>query len=481
MLFEITHGQIKGNEMALNNLNIEQSSDWLNQLSVEIIERILLFLNPKDVLIMGKCCIRLRDITKNELIWTKLVKRDYGIDIRRSPNPNEKSVRVLYSNILEKYGRLLSTLFIRKNFTYYGGIIKVVYHDFALYVLDLEPPPFPHVLEGLQPHILCKISSNSCDDDEKVILEQETTDFGKIDHIEVISVGLNDKLSPFRIISTPSSLPFMKDLRGHIASYFEDSTSNGIPEGLILHQKFAKRFGLMHNMALEKLEDRIEYLNQGVQVCEALSFDRNIALPPFSPIPPGVFKGTYGPHGIEIINVEYKSEPSVEHRCELTMVGNKLYGDRNVPFNQLTFKAYLNKPMTLSNDTQASIKKIQDYMDKSEESSLPTQVTSPSIQPFILPNECECECSLDDNVFHKSVWRFQASCQIASDMYQNPEWIDGNLVIFSDDLFGVIFMAEAHGFNSLTIYHRLKEDLSAVHYDDVFKDLPLNEISDKFA
>ena len=467
--------------MALNYLNIQQNSDWLNQLSVEIIERIVLFLNPKDVLNMGKCCSRLRDITKNELIWTKLVKRDYGIDVRRSPNPNENSVRILYSNILEKFGCLLSTLFIRKNFTYYGGIIKVVYHNFALYVLDLEPPPFPDVLKGLQPNILCKISLNNCDGDEKVILEQETTDFGKIDHIEVINVGLNGKLSQFRIISTPSQLPFMKDLRGHIASYFEESESSGIPEGLIQHQKFAKRFGLMHNMALEKLEDRIEYLNQGVQVCEALSFERNLALPPFSPITPGVFKGTYGPHGIEIINVEYWSVPSVVHRCEMIMVGNKLYGDRNVPFNQLTFKAYLNKPMTLSNDTQVSIKKLRDYMNESEESSLPTQDTKPTIQPFILPDECDCECSLDDQVFQKSVWRFQASCQIASDMYQNPEWIEGNLVIFSDDLFGVIFMAEKHGFNSLTIYHRVQEDLSAVHYDDVFKDLPLNEISEKFA
>ena len=66
-------------------------------------------------------------------------------------------------------------------------------------------------------------------------------------------------------------------------------------------------------------------------------------------------------------------------------------------------------------------------------------------------------------------------------MYQNPEWIEGNLVIFSDDLFGVIFMAEKHGFNSLTIYHRLNEDLSAVHYEDVFKNLPIMEISEKIS
>ena len=163
------------------------------------------------------------------------------------------------------------------------------------------------------------------------------------------------------------------------------------------------------------------------------------------------------------------------------MVGEKLYGDRNVPFNQLTFKAFLNNPMALSKDTQGSISKIKEYMRKSEQISLPTEDIKPTIYPFILPNECDCEFPLDDEVFQNSIWRFEATCQIASDMYQSPEWIDGNLIIFSDDLFGVIFMAESHGFNSLTIYHRVKEDLSAVHYEDVFKDLPITTISEKFS
>merc|ERR1712150_190342 len=90
-----------------------------------------------------------------------------------------------------------------------------------------------------------------------------------------------------------------------------------------------------------------------------------------------------------------------------------------------------------------------------------------------LPAECDCEYPLElSDSFNTVNWRFEASCQIASDMFQNPEWIDGNLVIFSEDMFGVIFMAEEHGFNSLTIYHRVQENLSAVHYEDVFKDVP---------
>ena len=433
----------------------------------------------------------------------KLVERDYGIDLRRNvpdDNTNQISTKQFYLKILSKYGCLLSNVFHRKNFTYYGGIIKTIYHNYALYILELEPPSFPEVTKGLQPRILCRIRLTQCDvilednqnADElrqtfQVVIEQDTIDFGEVQKIEMIEVGLNNKLNPFRIISTPSTLPFMKDLRGEIASWFEDDLGPGLPEGIIRIQEFAKRFGLLQNMAFEKLLDRIEFLNQGIQVYEALPLERSIASPPlvFCPISPGIFKGTYGPHGVEIIRVEYRSLPSVEHRCESFIVGEKLYGDRNVPSYQLTFKGYLNKPMTLTREGQSSISKLKEYMKEESQqggTSLPTKDTKPNVQPFVLPSECECEYPLDSSDSFRTVnWRFEASCQIASDMFQNPEWIDGNLVIFSEDLFGVIFMAEEHGFNSLTIYHRVQENLSAVHYEDVFKGIPKTVISEKFS
>ena len=351
----------------------------------------------------------------------------------------------------------------------------------------------------MQPQVICRIGlSQEKNDGEdspseehihqnfEVLITQDTTDFGEIQKIQMIKVGLNNKLNPFRIISTPSSLPFMKDLKGEIASWFENDSGPGLPEGIIRVQAFAQRFGLMQSMAFEKLLDRIEFLNQGIQVYEALPLERSLASPPlvFCPITPGVFKGTYGPHGVEIIRLEYRSMPSVEHRCEAFIVGEKLYGDRNVPSYQLTFKGNLNKPLTLSREDQSRISKIRDHMkaeSQQEGKSLPTKETKPNVQPFVLPRECECEYPLDSSdLFLTAQWRFEASCQIASDMFQNPEWIDGNIIIFSEDMFGAIFMAEEQGFNSLTIYHRVQENLSAVHFEDVFKGLPKTVISKKF-
>ena len=481
-------------------MTLPEDISWFDQLSVEVIERIILCLPAKSVSEFGLCSHRLYSITKNERIWEKLIKRDYQIDFA-SDNQDHSIGRVLarhfYLKILSKYGCLLPNIFHRKNFTYYGGIIKTVYHNFALYILELEPPSFPDCTKGLQPRIICRIglykhtmgdvqTDSDFENNIEVEIEQETTDFGEIQNIELIKVGLNNKLNPFRIISTPSTLPFMKDLRGEIASWFEDDQGPGLPEGILRIQDFAKRFGLMQNMAFEKLLDRIEFLNQGIQVYEALPLERSLASPPlvFCPISPGIFKGTYGPHGVEIIRLEYRSMPSVEHRCEAVIVGEKLYGDRNVPSYQLTFKGYLNKPLTLTKEDQSNISKIKSFMNddsQQEGKSLPTKDTKPNIQPFVLPVECECEYPLDSSdIFQSANWRFEATCQIASDMFQNPEWIDGNLVIFSEDMFGVIFMAEEHGFNSLTIYHRVQENLSAVHYEDVFKGLPKTVISEKF-
>ena len=481
---------------------ISDDNDWFDQLSVEVIERIVLHLPAKDVTEFGKCSRRQYAITNNERIWEKLVRRDYHIDLKRGTQDddlNQPSAKQFYLKILSKYGCLLSNVFHRKNFTYYGGIIKVVYHHFALYILELEPPAFPNVTKGLQPQVICKISLSQCGKDVedsqsedhvkhnvKVLIEQETTDFGEIQKIDIIRVGLNNRSNPFRIISTPSSLPFMKDLRGEISSWFEYDSGPRVPEGIIRIQEFAKRFGLMQSMAFEKLSDRIEFLNEGIQVCEALPLERSIASPPllFCPISPGVFKGTYGPHGIEIIRLDYRSMPSVENRCDAFIVGEKLYGDRNVPSYQLTFKGYLNRPMTLSKEDQLDISQIRKCMkgeSQREGKTLPTKETEPNVQPFVLPMNVECEYPLGSSDLFRTVkWRFEASCQIASDLYQNPEWIDGNLVIFSEDMFGVIFMAEEHGFNSLTIYHRVQENLASVHYEDVFKELPRAVISKKF-
>ena len=63
-----------------------------------------------------------------------------------------------------------------------------------------------------------------------------------------------------------------------------------------------------------------------------------------------MFKGTYGPHGVELIALTYRksSEASTADKPEV-VEGTKLIGDTNVPFKQVTFRANLCQPIQYTN------------------------------------------------------------------------------------------------------------------------------------
>ena len=73
-----------------------------------------------------------------------------------------------------------------------------------------------------------------------------------------------------------------------------------------------------------------------------ISLEPKSFVPPYCPIQPGLFKGTYSGHGIEIVNIFYEQD-------ERTLIGKKVTGDENVPCNQESFKAFLNKQLFLQN------------------------------------------------------------------------------------------------------------------------------------
>ena len=73
-------------------------------------------------------------------------------------------------------------------------------------------------------------------------------------------------------------------------------------------------------------------------------------------------------------------------------------------------------------------------------------------QPFRLPEGChrkkEEYCG-EDPKFCLS--RFRCVCKVASNLYNRPQWIGGNFVVFDKDFFGVIFI----GLRSISYFHRV--------------------------
>ena len=68
-----------------------------------------------------------------------------------------------------------------------------------------------------------------------------------------------------------------------------------------------------------------------------------------------------------------------------------------------------------------------------------------------------------NNLFLFSV---TGEAQIAYTNYQQPSMIPAHVMIFDNDTFGVLFM----DLGSLALYSRVKENLSAIHFDDILQD-----------
>ena len=87
------------------------------------------------------------------------------------------------------------------------------------------------------------------------------------------------------------------------------------------------------------------------------------------------------------------------------------------------------------------------------------------------PSEIEfprdCDFDMDDafskETFKKSTSRFSCSCQVAEYGFLNPSFINGHLVVFSEDIFLVIFM----DIDSISFFHRIKVNIDAVNLHNV--------------
>ena len=224
--------------MSLTKLEVHTKSDWLSKLAPEIVERIILFMPVNGILRLCECCMRLNEITRSEVVWEKVAERDYGVNLRRTEASEEKSARLFYLKVLKPYGILLGEPFGITNFTYYGGLMKVVYHNWSLCILELGPPPYPDVCTNLQHQMVCKISLDTHQQPPRVVFEQTSTDWGNVQSIEIT----NNEDGNIKQIAINSSSPD-----------FDNSEDFDLSTGAISNLRilsYAKRLGLSPEMAV---------------------------------------------------------------------------------------------------------------------------------------------------------------------------------------------------------------------------------------
>ncbi|MBN3281459.1 FB31B protein, partial [Polyodon spathula] len=218
---------------------------------------------------------------------------------------------------------------------------------------------------------------------------------------------------------------------------------------------------------------------------------RRIYLPPYLPgdlLRPGLFKGTYGSHGLEIVMLSFHGRRAK---------GTKLTGDPNVPAGQLTLEIDLSRPIQLPEiEKQHSIEELSrlvlEVHEQVQRESNPAQSGStepeaegqgeggreenrnglgaapatpttaegaeasasplPAPQPFVLPQGVVAR-----NEVYPRTCRicFYGTGLIAGHGFTSPEHTPGIFILFDDNRFGFIWLE----LKSFSLYSRITDTL----------------------
>ncbi|KAJ3595798.1 hypothetical protein NHX12_002212 [Muraenolepis orangiensis] len=186
---------------------------------------------------------------------------------------------------------------------------------------------------------------------------------------------------------------------------------------------------------------------------------RRIYLPPLLPtdlLRPGLFKGTYGSHGLEIIMLSFHGG---------TARATKLTGDPNVPAGQLTLEVDLSRPVVLPDlERQRSIEELSRlvlglHAEAQREGHTPAPADGPP-GPFILPLGVMSRNEVYPRTCKKC---FYGTGQIAGHGFTSPERTPGLFILFDKDRFGFIWLE----LKSFSMYSRLADRLGHAHAPDM--------------
>ena len=306
----------------------------LTNLPLEVLVRILENVDPNDIIdSVSLTCKQLNIASKVELLWEKVCFKHFGIDFGRS-NREDGSPRLFYQKILRKYGQFLgpnscASQYIRK----YGSLFQLMYDDaWGLLMIQWFPPEEPYVSRPLRPYKCFTIHRDKgqetvrCWDDiilyKKCIFDTEWSEatlriFPSSLSLDVKSSQVFQKQSKYNSLATDY--------------YRKDNERFLEREGLRANMMSVQKYGTM------KQKESPSMLFTGLTTSKSFRDGKRV------PIKPGLFKGNYGDHGIEIIQLGFDDLGNG--------FGLKITGDHNVPAMQNSFQFSLSdafEPLSFS-------------------------------------------------------------------------------------------------------------------------------------
>ncbi|XP_045389695.1 F-box only protein 31 isoform X1 [Lemur catta] len=277
----------------------------LLELPPELLVEIFASLPGTDLPSLAQVCTKFRRILHTDTIWRRRCREEYGVcENLRKLEITGVSCRDVYAKLLHRYRHILGLW--QPDIGPYGGLLNVVVDGLFIIGWMYLPPHDPHVDDPMRFKPLFRIHLM-----ERKSATVECMYGHKGPHNGHIQIVKKDEFSTkcnqtdHHRMSGGRQEEFRTWLREEWGRTLED----------IFHEH-------MQELILMKFIYTSQYDN-------CLTY-RRIYLPPSHPddlIKPGLFKGTYGSHGLEIVMLSFHGRRAR---------GTKITGDPNIPAGQQT-------------------------------------------------------------------------------------------------------------------------------------------------
>uniref|UniRef100_A0A3P8SFS5 F-box protein 31 n=1 Tax=Amphiprion percula TaxID=161767 RepID=A0A3P8SFS5_AMPPE len=418
-------------------------------------------------------CKKFRQILNTETIWRRRCMEEFGMkeDLRKMEAGGVSS-QDLYVKLLHPYRHILGLW--QPDIGPYGGLLNVVVDGLFIIGWMYLPPHDPRVEDPMRRRPLFRIHMW---ESNKATVECMYGHKGP--HKGDIQTGKKDEFSTKCNQTDHHRMPGGR--QEEFRTWLEEEWGRTLEE--IFHEH-------MQELILMKFIYTSQYDN-------CLTY-RRIYLPPAMPsdlLQPGLFKGTYGSHGLEIVMLSFHGNSAR---------ATKLTGDPNVPAGQLTLDVDLSRPVVLpeleqqrnieelsrlvlgvheevqreveqqANGTPATVRQAAEgacggasgaeemeadhvaCVDNCQSGPSGSSSNPPEALPFILPLGVMARNEVYPRTCRKC---FYGTGLIAGHGFTSPERTPGLFVLFDEDRFGFIWLE----LKSFSLYSRLTDHLAHAH------------------
>ncbi|XP_005737685.1 F-box only protein 31 [Pundamilia nyererei] len=447
----------------------------LAELPPELLVEIFSLLPGTTLSNVALVCKKFRQLLKTETIWRRRCIEEFGMreDLRKVEARGVTS-QDLYVKLLYPYRHILGLW--QPDIGPYGGLLNVVVDGLFIIGWMYLPPHDPRVEDPMRRRPLFQIHMM---ESNKATVECMYGHKGP--HKGDIQTVKKDEFSTKCNQTDHHRMPGGR--QEEFRTWLEEEWGRTLEE--IFHEH-------MQELILMKFIYTSQYDN-------CLTY-RRIYLPPAKPsdlLQPGLFKGTYGSHGLEIVMLSFHG---------MSARATKLTGDPNVPAGQLTLDVNLCRPVVLPDlEQQCNIEELsrlvmgvhEEVQREQEQKENGTSATgrcaaegacggssaaeemesdhgacsdscdsshssrsNPETQPFVLPMGVMARNEEYPRTCRKC---FYGTGLIAGHGFTSPERTPGLFVLFDKDRFGFIWLE----LKSFSLYSRLTDNLPHAHAPDL--------------